>query len=190
MDIVEEIRRDRESGAKRLETEYKAGLMTLARRFCHDTGDAELTGSMTGGAVVQYSDEYRFDVSDKAFKSFVDEEGIYLTLDDMVWRRLNTMKNARFDITGPLLILAIMLFLADIALRRFGYEPVFRKKKKVQQTAAPEEPVITEEPVVEEVQEVKEVKAKKKPAKKKKEAEVEEELDTSSLLKRKKDRNL
>jgi hypothetical protein len=33
MDIVEEIRNDREAGARRLETEYKAGLMTLAVRL-------------------------------------------------------------------------------------------------------------------------------------------------------------
>lgn len=39
--IVEELRTNRESGAKRLEAEYKAGLMTLARRFYADEGDAE-----------------------------------------------------------------------------------------------------------------------------------------------------
>ena len=33
-DIVDEIRKDRENGAKRLEIEYKAGLMAFARRFC------------------------------------------------------------------------------------------------------------------------------------------------------------
>ena len=33
MTIVEELRQNRESGARRLEAEYKAGLMTLARRF-------------------------------------------------------------------------------------------------------------------------------------------------------------
>ena len=58
MDIVEEIRRDRESGAKRLETEYKAGLMTLARRFCHDTGDAEELVNRTFAAVVEGIDDY------------------------------------------------------------------------------------------------------------------------------------
>ena len=39
MSIVEEIRQDRENGAKRLESEYKAGLMALARRFCVDESD-------------------------------------------------------------------------------------------------------------------------------------------------------
>ena len=41
MDIVEEIRNDREAGARRLETEYKAGLTTLAVRLCRDPADAE-----------------------------------------------------------------------------------------------------------------------------------------------------
>ena len=41
MGIVEELRRDRESGAKRLVSEYKAGLMTLARKFFENESDAE-----------------------------------------------------------------------------------------------------------------------------------------------------
>ena len=41
MTIAEEIRIDRDSGTKRLEREYKAGLMAFARRFCADESDAE-----------------------------------------------------------------------------------------------------------------------------------------------------
>ena len=58
MDIVEEIKQDRERGAKRLEAEYKAGLMTLARRFCHDPGDAEELLNRTFAAVVDGIDDY------------------------------------------------------------------------------------------------------------------------------------
>ena len=58
MDIVEEIKQDRERGAKRLEAEYKAGLMTLARRFCHDPGDAEELLNRTFAAVVEGIDDY------------------------------------------------------------------------------------------------------------------------------------
>ena len=58
MDIVEELRKDRESGAKRLEAEYKAGLMTLARRFCHDPGDAEELVNRTFAAVVEGIDDF------------------------------------------------------------------------------------------------------------------------------------
>ena len=58
MTIAEEIRTDRESGARRLESEYKAGLMTLARQFCADEGDAEELVNRTFSAVVDGIDEY------------------------------------------------------------------------------------------------------------------------------------
>ena len=58
MTIVEELRTDRESGARRLEAEYKAGLMTLARRFCADEGDAEELVNRTLAAVVEGIDDY------------------------------------------------------------------------------------------------------------------------------------
>ena len=58
MDIVEEIRKDRESGARRLEAEYKIGLMALARRFCHDPGDAEELVNGTFAEVIDHIDEY------------------------------------------------------------------------------------------------------------------------------------
>ena len=58
MTIVEELRTDRESGARRLESEYKAGLMTLARRFCADEGDAEELVNRTLAAVVEGIDDY------------------------------------------------------------------------------------------------------------------------------------
>ena len=58
MTVAEEIRKDRESGARRLESEYKAGLMTLARQFCTDEGDAEELVNRTFSAVVECIDEY------------------------------------------------------------------------------------------------------------------------------------
>ena len=58
MDIVEELRNNRESGAKRLEAEYKAGLMTLARRFCTDESDAAELVNRTFAAVVEGIDDY------------------------------------------------------------------------------------------------------------------------------------
>ena len=58
MDIVEELRTNRESGAKRLEIEYKAGLMTLAKRFHADESDAEELVNRTFAAVVNGIDGY------------------------------------------------------------------------------------------------------------------------------------
>ena len=58
MDIVEELRRDRENGAKRLVSEYKAGLMTLARRFLVNESDAEELVNATFAKVVANIDTY------------------------------------------------------------------------------------------------------------------------------------
>ena len=58
MTIVEELRQNRESGAKRLESEYKAGLLTLARNFCVDESDAEELVNRTFAAVVEGIDDY------------------------------------------------------------------------------------------------------------------------------------
>ena len=58
MTIVEEIRQNRESGARRLDAEYKVGLMTLARRFCADESDAEELVNRTFAAVVERIDDY------------------------------------------------------------------------------------------------------------------------------------
>jgi len=56
--IVDEIRNDREKGAKLLESEYKAGLMSLARRFCADESDAEELVNRTFAIVVDRIDSY------------------------------------------------------------------------------------------------------------------------------------
>ena len=58
MTIVEELRNDRESGARRLEGEYKAGLMILARRLCADPSDAEELVNRTFAAVVEGIDGF------------------------------------------------------------------------------------------------------------------------------------
>ncbi|MBR0057557.1 MAG: RNA polymerase sigma factor, partial [Kiritimatiellae bacterium] len=58
MDIIEELRQNREAGARRLEAEYKVGLMSLARRFCHDPGDAEELVNATFAKVVDNIDDY------------------------------------------------------------------------------------------------------------------------------------
>ena len=59
MDLVEELRNNPEAGARRLETEYKAGLLALARRLCADEGDAEELVNGTFAEVVRSIDRYR-----------------------------------------------------------------------------------------------------------------------------------
>ena len=58
MDIVEELSRNRESGANRLVCEYKAGLMALARRFYRNESDAEEAVNATFAKVVENIDGF------------------------------------------------------------------------------------------------------------------------------------
>ncbi len=58
MTIVEDIRTNRETGAKRLENEYKAGLMALARCLCADESDAEELVYRTFSNVISGIDGY------------------------------------------------------------------------------------------------------------------------------------
>ena len=57
-DIVEQLKNDRENGAKRLVSEYKAGLLTLARRLYDDPSDAEELVNRTFAAVVDGIDDF------------------------------------------------------------------------------------------------------------------------------------
>ena len=58
MTIADEIRNDPEKGARLLESEYKTGLFTLARRLCDDDGDAEELVNRTFAEVVRGIDSY------------------------------------------------------------------------------------------------------------------------------------
>ena len=58
MDIVEEIRKNPEIGAKRLVSEYKTGLLALACRFCNDVSDAEELVNRTFAEVVASIESY------------------------------------------------------------------------------------------------------------------------------------
>lgn len=58
MTIVEELRQNPQQGARRLDSEYRAGLTTLARRFCADEGDAAELVNRTFAEVVAGIDRY------------------------------------------------------------------------------------------------------------------------------------
>jgi len=58
MTIVDELRTNPEIGVRRLEGEYKTGLLSLARRICPDQGDAEELVNRTFAAVVEGIDDY------------------------------------------------------------------------------------------------------------------------------------
>ena len=159
----------------------------------------EVTGAYTTATVVQYSDEYRFDVTEDKFRNFIDQYGQWRELDDNIWKKLDVSKNGSFSLTGPLLILLMLMFLADVAGRRFGWEPVIRKKAK--KAKAVQEAVMTEEAAAQQQQQMpseEDKAAEEKRRKKDRQKRMKQEgldvpdtgtLDTAALLKRKKDRN-
>ena len=159
----------------------------------------EVTGAYTTATVVQYSDEYRFDVTEDKFRNFIDQYGQWRELDDNIWKKLDVSKNGSFSLTGPLLILLMLMFLADVAGRRFGWEPVIKKKAK--KAKAVQEAVMTEEAAAQQQQQMpseEDKAAEEKRRKKDRQKRMKQEgldvpdtgtLDTAALLKRKKDRN-
>ncbi|MBR3735284.1 MAG: hypothetical protein IKN07_05345, partial [Lachnospiraceae bacterium] len=106
--------------------------------------DGTIQGAFTTASVVQYSDEYRFDITDKNFRTFVETYGFYLTPEDNIWKKLEVSTAGSIDLTNFFIILAMILFLADIAGRRFGWEPARRsfklagKKQNLQPEGIPE----------------------------------------------------
>ncbi|MDE7267355.1 MAG: hypothetical protein K2N89_07820, partial [Lachnospiraceae bacterium] len=167
------------------------------------TEGGEIRSYMTTAAAVQFSDEYKFDVSADAYLRFADQYGRRITEEDSVWTRITTGARESYPLTNLLTAFAICLFLADIAMRRFQYEPKFagvrgRKQKKAAETdggKAQEESAVQTlptiqpaEPVLEETQDKKQ-KTERKPKTTKKAKQSEQVLDTSQLLKKKDERN-
>ncbi|MCR4937426.1 MAG: VWA domain-containing protein [Lachnospiraceae bacterium] len=164
--------------------------------------DGNLSGAFTTAAAVRYSDEYRFDVTSDAFDSFVDKYGIWLEKDENIWKKLKTSAKSGFELTEILLSLLLLLYFADVAGRRFGIDPEFKKTGK--QAGAKTKagtPVITEDiPVAEmqmqagQIQAHQEAlpKSENKKELKKKKAQPQPEaqgLDTGALLKKKRERD-
>ena len=57
-DLIEELKQNRELGAKRLVGEYRAGLLVLAQRLCNDAGDAEELVNRTFAAAIDGIDGF------------------------------------------------------------------------------------------------------------------------------------
>lgn len=165
--------------------------------------DGEIRSYMTTAAAVQFSDEYRFDVSTASFLKFVEQYGRAITEEEPVWTRISTGAREKYSLTDWLLFLALLLFLADVAMRRFQYVPkcfsrlhiTGRKQKKTVSDRVSEEPATagsnTGENAKEEAFEKGRTSKTKRDAKRtKKPGQSEQTLDTSQLLKKKDDRKL
>lgn len=71
----------------------------------------------------QYSAEYQFADAGMDFVSFIRQaEGREITFEDNIWEEKQEMVRAKTSLTVPLLILAMLLFLFDIIIRRFSID--------------------------------------------------------------------
>ncbi len=83
----------------------------------------KVTNAVTTAAAVQYSEEYKFDIGNGGFKSFVERYGRILEPEENFWQQRNSAARQRYDLTPWLILLAILWFVMDIGFRRFCFRP-------------------------------------------------------------------
>jgi hypothetical protein len=165
--------------------------------------NGETIGAASTGVSIQYSPEYRLDQKNDNIERLAKETGaIYIEKPEDVYKGKMEDILGVVDITPFLLIMAILLFLIDIALRRLNL-PLNKVEEKLAQIKAKyfvkkKKPVMhtikakekrnqeVEKPPVQQQTDDNQ-KAITKP--KQKDKPKEESLDTSALLKNKKNRD-
>ena len=109
---------------------YEASLPTSDTGLYHFNirrmEDGEIRKYMTTAAAVQFSYEYKFDVSAASFLSFVNQYGRLIDAREDVWTHINTGAGEKRSLANWLIGFAICLFLVDVAMRRFQYVPRFQ----------------------------------------------------------------
>ncbi len=160
--------------------------------------NGEIQSYLPAAAAVQFSDEYKFDVSTDSFLNFVDQCGRIVMIQDSVWNRISTKAKESYSLTNWLLLLSICLFVVDVAMRRFQFVPKRIRKKGGKQKEALESVIqdIPKENVTEAEKETKvedspdvNLKKKKKEIRKCRDTKSSAQtLDTSQLLKKKDER--
>ncbi|MDE5893488.1 MAG: glutamine amidotransferase, partial [Acetatifactor sp.] len=193
----------------RLDTDV-TGIYNLSVRRIDE---GEITNAVTTVTAVQYSDEYKFSVSDAAFREFVERYGRILEPEENFWQKRKSGLRERYELTVWLILLALLWFVLDIAMRRFHFVPQdtrlyrmvsswwMQRKQKPERTGAvtglpqsgstqpdPGLSSIAEETDTAEVVSTSE-KKQKKPRKKAEKKQEPQNLDTSALLKKKDQRN-
>ncbi len=92
------------------------GVYTINIR--RDEGE-DTVASTTAIETVQFSEEYRRDISNANFKAFVEANGRILDENSKVFTKLKVSNKNRRDITGILIVLSVIMLLCDIVIRRF-----------------------------------------------------------------------
>ena len=166
--------------------------------------DGEMRSFLTTAAAVQFSDEYKFDVSTDSYLKFVEQYGRIITEQDTVFNRISTGARESYDLTNWLLFLAIFLFVADVAMRRFQFVPKIvqgglrgrsaKRERTVEDNLPGTSYALNEDVTTEDITDKdslkKSEKKRKEPKKSKKKEQSEQTLDTSQLLRKKDDRSL
>lgn len=107
----------------RYEAEMPADRAGLYHFNIRRTDGGEISSYMTTAAAVQFSDEYKFDASTDALLDFVSKYGRLVTPGENIWSPVAAAAGEKRSLANLLLGLAILLFLADVAMRRFQYMP-------------------------------------------------------------------
>lgn len=170
----------------------------------------DIAASTTSIETIQFSDEYRKDISNTNFTSFVETNGRMLSDGDNLYTRLKAENRKKKDITIWVIILSIIILLIDIVVRRFNLgRRIFKKFSKkdgtpkavntqqmygqpLQQQGVQEQQIQGQQIQEQQIQEQKAQGQKVQQQKVQQEAESEgmSGLDTKALLQKKKNRNL
>ena len=167
--------------------------------------DGEVLSAASTGLSVQYSPEYRIQ-PDKGYLDRLVKEaaGVYVEKPEDVYKGdMKDIFGVR-DLTQVLLILALILFMFDIALRRLNlpltwledkilwlkskFGVLWKKPAKVKKSLAKTQGLPEKKDTVVEKQLTAEEKPDTKKSEKKSEKPKTENLDTSALLKKKRNR--
>ena len=168
--------------------------------------EEQVINNVNTAVAVQYSKEYRLDQNNEALKNMVTElAGNIYGLEDEVFTKPKEIVKSWKDYKELFLLLALLLYMVDILIRRFHItlfgslaDMVMKNKKKKKENLEKEAKVEVVKEKTEKVtgdsdesnkdKKKEKVKVSKK-EKKKKEKEEVQALDTAALLKNLRDKN-
>lgn len=149
---------------------------------------------MTAAAAVQFSDEYKFDVSAASYMKFVQQYGRLVTAKDKIWTRIAAGERESYPLANWLLAFAVVLFLADVAVRRLQYVPkrlpFLAAVRHIKEQKMPENTDYeTPSGNVSSTAQKQTVRNAVPQKKKRRQSRDQDTLDTSQLLKKREERN-
>ena len=180
----------------------ETGVYSVNVRKEEGKGDSkEVIKSLNTATAMQYSQEYRFGEVTNNIGNFVNQvKGIYIDQSKEVFNTKLKGAMTRTQLTLPLMLIAVILFVLDIIFRRMHIDWIHAGMSKVNENAR----ILREyeEKTREKAKQKRKTEIKNKPqnlnadknknekVKKNKKANISQPIDTAALLKKKEDRNL